>query len=117
MTTADTLRDPRQPMAHEALATKADRLAVAFAGRAAQHDQNDSFVAENYEQLKSEGLIAAAVPQELGGQGAALGEMADVVRRIAHGCGSTALAFSMHTHQVVIPGLALASPATRRAEG
>src|SRR5690606_8418934 len=52
---------------------------------------------------KAEGLIAAAVPKELGGLGAEVGEMADVVRRLAHGCGSTALAFSMHTHQVVIP--------------
>lgn len=103
MTTADVLREPRQPMAHETLATKADRLAEAFSGRAAQHDQDDSFVAENYEQLRAEGLIAAAVPKELGGQGAEVGEMADVVRRIAHGCGSTALAFSMHSHQVVIP--------------
>lgn len=103
MTTADVLREPRQPMAHETLAMKADRLAAAFASRAAQHDECDSFVAENYEQLKAAGLIAAAVPKELGGQGAEVGEMADVVRRIAHGCGSTALAFSMHTHQVVIP--------------
>lgn len=103
MTTADVLREPRQPMAHETLAAKADRLAATFASRAAQHDKDDSFVAENFEQLKAEGLIAAAVPKELGGQGAEVGEMADVVRRIAKGCGSTALAFSMHTHQVVIP--------------
>lgn len=85
------------------LAQRADRLAEDFATRADQHDQGESFVAENYEALKAEGLFAAAVPTELGGEGAEVAEMADVIRRIAHGCSSTALAFSMHTHQVVIP--------------
>jgi len=89
--------------AAETLAARADRLAQDCASRADTHDREESFVAENYERLKAEGLIAAAVPAELGGAGAEVGEMADVVRRLAHGCGSTALAFSMHTHQVVIP--------------
>ncbi|MCY1127166.1 acyl-CoA/acyl-ACP dehydrogenase [Frigidibacter sp. RF13] len=92
-----------QAMGHETLAEKADRLARDCASRAEAHDRDESFVAENYEKLKAEGLISAAVPKELGGLGAEVGEMADVVRRLAHGCGSTALAFSMHTHQVVIP--------------
>ena len=26
-----------------------------------------------------------------------------MLRTLAHGCGSTALAFSMHTHQVAVP--------------
>lgn len=92
-----------QALGHETLAEKADRLAKDCASRAEAHDRDESFVAENYEKLKAEGLISAAVPKELGGLGAEVGEMADVVRRLAHGCGSTALAFSMHTHQVVIP--------------
>jgi alkylation response protein AidB-like acyl-CoA dehydrogenase len=29
--------------------------------------------------------------------------MSDVLRTLAHGCSSTALALSMHTHQVLIP--------------
>ena len=43
------------------------------------------------------------MPSELGGRGAELGELCDMLRTIAHSCGSTALAFSMHTHQVAIP--------------
>ena len=87
----------------DALAQRAERLAADFATRAEAHDREESFVAENYEGLKAEGLISAAVPRERGGGGAEVGEMADVIRRVAHGCSSTALAFSMHTHQVVIP--------------
>ncbi len=74
-----------------------------FASRAAECDDSDRFVAENYKALKEAGLIEAAVPAELGGRGAELGELCDMLRMIAHSCGSTALAFSMHTHQVAIP--------------
>jgi alkylation response protein AidB-like acyl-CoA dehydrogenase len=40
---------------------------------------------------------------ELGGSGATVDELAEMLRTLAHHCGSTALAFSMHTHQVAIP--------------
>jgi alkylation response protein AidB-like acyl-CoA dehydrogenase len=76
------------------------RLAPQFAERAAQVDERDEFVAENYAELKSSGLITAAVPVELGGLGTDHGELCEMLRRIAMACGSTALAFSMHTHQV-----------------
>lgn len=82
---------------------RADRLAKEFERTAAEHDAGDAFVAENYERLKYEGLVTAAVPAELGGGGVELPELADMLRRLAHGCGSTALALSMHSHQVAIP--------------
>jgi alkylation response protein AidB-like acyl-CoA dehydrogenase len=81
----------------------ARELGVEFAKRAAEADENDRFVAENYQALKQAGLVAAGVPQELGGGGAEVAELAEMLREIAHHCGSTALAFSMHTHQVAIP--------------
>ncbi|MET0576686.1 MAG: acyl-CoA dehydrogenase family protein [Mesorhizobium sp.] len=81
----------------------ARELGVEFAKRAAEADENDRFVAENYQALKQQGLVAAGVPQELGGGGAEVAELAEMLREIAHHCGSTALAFSMHTHQVAIP--------------
>lgn len=81
----------------------ARELGTIFAERAATADENDSFVAENYQALKEAGLVEAAVPLELGGGGASIGELADMLRTIAHSCSSTALAFSMHTHQVAIP--------------
>ena len=87
----------------ETLSEKADRLALDFATRADRHDVEGSFVAENYACLKDAGLIEAGVPAELGGGGATVAELADMLRRLAHGCGATALAFAMHTHQVAIP--------------
>ena len=74
-----------------------------IAQRAAAIDDSDSFVAENYALLKEAGLVRAGVPAELGGLGADVAELAAMLKSIAHVCGSTALAFSMHTHQVAIP--------------
>ena len=81
----------------------ARRLAPGFAANAAKADEGDRFVADNYMDLKSAGLVEAAVPVELGGHGAEVAELCDMIRTIAHACGSTGLAFSMHTHQVAIP--------------
>ncbi|WP_051213373.1 acyl-CoA dehydrogenase family protein [Maritalea myrionectae] len=81
----------------------AKTLAESFAGKAQEHDNNDKFVAENYAELKSAGLICAAVPAELGGQGASVRTLCEVLSIISAACGSTGLALAMHTHQVAIP--------------
>ena len=60
-------------------------------------------MADNFATLKSSGLVEAGVPAELGGGGADVDELAAMLRTLAYHCGSTALAFSMHTHQVAIP--------------
>jgi alkylation response protein AidB-like acyl-CoA dehydrogenase len=73
-------------------------LGPAFAARAAGHDANDSFVADNYTELKQRKLFSAGVPAELGGGGASYTELCTLLRQMAHYCGSTALALSMHTH-------------------
>ncbi len=87
----------------ETLAETAARLSADFDTRAAEHDMADSFVAENFACLKEEGLVSAAVPAELGGGGAGPAELADMLRLLGRGCGSTALAFAMHTHLVAVP--------------
>jgi alkylation response protein AidB-like acyl-CoA dehydrogenase len=81
----------------------ARELGPIFAKRAEQTTDEDQFVAENYELLKSSGLVAAGVPAELGGGGASYDELAEMLRTLGYHCGSTGLAFSMHTHQVAIP--------------
>ena len=85
------------------IAAIARRLGEEFATRAATSDEGDRFVSENYQALKGSGLVEAGVPRELGGGGAEVAELADMLRILAHSCSSTALAFSMHTHQVAIP--------------
>ena len=74
-----------------------------FAQRANAATDEDAFVADNFALLKTSGLVEAGVPAELGGGGADVDELAAMLRTLAHHCGSTALAFSMHTHQVAIP--------------
>ncbi|HAP00206.1 MAG TPA: acyl-CoA dehydrogenase [Fibrobacteres bacterium] len=78
----------------------ARELGPLFAERASVHDAEDMFVAENYAMLKERGFFAAGVPQELGGGGASHADLCAIVQEIARHCGSTALAFSMHTHNV-----------------
>jgi alkylation response protein AidB-like acyl-CoA dehydrogenase len=81
----------------------ARRLAPIFAECAAEVDESGRFVEENYALLKEAGLVEAGVPRELGGGGAEVTELAEMLNVLARACGSTALAFSMHTHQVAIP--------------
>jgi len=81
----------------------ASELGPIFAERAEHTPDEDRFVAENYADLRSSGLIEAGVPVELGGSGADVDELAEMLRILARYCGSTALAFAMHTHQVAIP--------------
>jgi len=77
-------------------------LSERFATRIGQLDELDEFVAENYAELKSSGLVAAGVPQALGGHGLELRALCEMLRVLGRGCSSTALAFSMHTHQVAV---------------
>ena len=90
-------------------ASRTDWLAVAedltptLAARAAGHDDDDTFVSDNYADLRRRRVFSAAVPAELGGGGASHAEMCEVLRTLAHGCSSTALALAMHAHQVLIP--------------
>jgi alkylation response protein AidB-like acyl-CoA dehydrogenase len=75
-------------------------LGPVFVTRAGGHDSQDDFVHENYADLKRHRIFSAGVPIELGGGGASHAELCALLRTLAHYCGSTALALSMHTHQV-----------------
>jgi alkylation response protein AidB-like acyl-CoA dehydrogenase len=81
----------------------ADELGPQFAATAEKSDDNDEFVAANYAALKTSGLVEAGVPRELGGGGATVPELMEMLRHMAHHCSSTALAFAMHTHNVATP--------------
>ena len=81
----------------------ARELGPMFARRADETADEDRFVADNFASLKEAGLVEAGVPAELGGGGADVDELAAMLRTLGYHCGSTALAFSMHTHQVAIP--------------
>ena len=79
----------------------AAELGAAIAEHAARHDRDGTFVAEAYELLRSSGYLALAVPEELGGRGATIRQVAMAQRELARHCASTALASVMHHHVVL----------------
>lgn len=82
------------------LTERAAALGPALAAHAARHDAEGTFVTESYDALRAAGLLTAAVPVELGGDGATVRELTALQRELAHHCGSTALASAMHQHVV-----------------
>lgn len=79
-------------------AEQARRLGKEFSRRAADLDQNNEFVAANYDDLRQLRFFSAGIPAELGGGGASFDELTEVTRELGRHCGSTALAYVMHTH-------------------
>jgi alkylation response protein AidB-like acyl-CoA dehydrogenase len=77
-----------------------DELGPRFAERAGDHDNNDTFVFENYAELKEHRFFSAQIPTKLGGGGLLHSEMCDLIRRLGGYCSSTALATSMHQHLI-----------------
>lgn len=77
-------------------------LGPTFAERAARHDRDIAFVAENYRELREHRLFSAGIPEALGGGGASHEALCAVVRVLGSHCGSTGLAFAMHSHPVAV---------------
>jgi acyl-CoA dehydrogenase len=78
----------------------AKQLAEEFRGTAAEYDRTGEFPMANYDRMREAGYLRAAVPEELGGLGAGLAQMAQAQQALARGCASTALAVNMHQFQV-----------------
>jgi alkylation response protein AidB-like acyl-CoA dehydrogenase len=74
----------------------AARHADDFAGRAAQHDRENSFPFENFDAMRASGYTNMPIPTELGGGGASLLDICLAQERLARGDGATALAVNMH---------------------
>jgi alkylation response protein AidB-like acyl-CoA dehydrogenase len=97
---------------HEIMPTDRERELVAWAAelgatisdQSARHDREGTFVAEAYDLLRSSGYLALAVPEELGGRGATIRQVAMAQRELARHCASTALASVMHHHVVLFTG-------------
>ncbi len=79
-----------------------DNLGSLFADRAPLYDQNCEFVQRNYDELKEARFFSLAIPEQLGGGNLSYEEVCATCRQIAHYCGSTALAYAMHTHPVAL---------------
>lgn len=95
-----TLTQPTGATATSTPLARAAELGPRIAAHAARHDLEGTFVSEAYDELRAAGLLRAAVPVELGGDGATIAELTALQRELAHHCGSTALASAMHQHVV-----------------
>jgi alkylation response protein AidB-like acyl-CoA dehydrogenase len=91
--TAPTSGEPR---ASGSLLT--DDMLTRFSARAAKYDQQNSFFAEDFEDLRRAGYLRLAVPAELGGSGFKLAELVREQRRLAYYAPATALAINMHLY-------------------
>ena len=80
----------------------ASELGEKLSANASDHDVNNQFVSENYALLRENQLFKIAIPQELGGGEASFEVTCDVIRELGQHCGSTALAYSMHSHPVAV---------------
>jgi acyl-CoA dehydrogenase len=80
--------------------TVVHQLGPRFAVRAADYDESDRFVADNYVDLKTARMFSAGVPVNFGGGGVSYADLCEIIRILAHSDGSTALALSMHFHLI-----------------
>jgi alkylation response protein AidB-like acyl-CoA dehydrogenase len=71
-------------------------LLARIAGRAARHDREASFPAEDLAELQDAGYLAALVPEALGGWGLTLEAITREQSRLAAAAPATALAVNMH---------------------
>jgi acyl-CoA dehydrogenase len=83
------------------LVQAARRIATEVAARHADAvDRDARFPAEAVAALREAGLLGAAVPRALGGQGASIAEIAGACYELGQGCGNAAMVFAMHQIQV-----------------
>jgi acyl-CoA dehydrogenase len=76
----------------------AAELGAQFSPFAAEHDREGTFVGEAFKVIRDSGYLSLAVPTELGGMGATIGEVAMAQAEMARYDASAALAVSMHLH-------------------
>lgn len=68
--------------------------------RAAWYDRENRFFQEDFDELKEAGYLLMTVPEELGGYGMRLHDVAQQSRRLAYYAPATALACNMHHYWV-----------------
>ena len=66
--------------------------------RAPTYDQKNRFFQEDFDELKATGYLSMAVPEEFGGFGMSLAEVAQKTRELAYHAAPTALALNMHVY-------------------
>ncbi|ROQ40128.1 acyl-CoA dehydrogenase [Frondihabitans sp. PhB188] len=83
------------------LADRARQVAEIAARHVHDVDARARFPREAVDALRSNGLLAAAVPSALGGENATLHDLSEVARILAESCSATGMIFVMHQIQVL----------------
>ena len=84
MTTLTSIKSTESVMQKQNWVEVAKEIGPKFAERAAQHDQEGSFVQENYDEMRQRKLFSARIPLDLGGGGGSHREMCQAIREITH---------------------------------
>ena len=71
------------PVAQPDAPVLSDEVLVRCYERAAQYDRDNTFFAEDFQELRDAGYLTLPVPRELGGRGMTLAEVAREQRRLA----------------------------------
>jgi acyl-CoA dehydrogenase len=82
------------------LLARAQAAAAVAAAHADQVDREGRFPAEAFREIRAQRLLGLLVPNRLGGEGAALGDVVDVCYILGQACGSTGLIYAMHQVKV-----------------
>ena len=82
------------------LMTRAEKVAVVAATHAAAVDAESRFPKEAIDAARAERLLSAAVPPELGGDGASTSDIVDVCYMLGRNCASTAMIYAMHQTKI-----------------
>jgi acyl-CoA dehydrogenase len=96
--TATETRSPTELQDLDRFVGLAAELGAKFSEHAPRHDRDGTFVEEAFAILRESGYLALAVPVELGGMGATIGQVAMAQAEMARHDASAALAVSMHLH-------------------
>ena len=96
------------------MAFLSDELLGEIHSRAARYDAENTFPEGDYDQLRNAGYYAAFVPEEFGGSGLTLSEIAAEQTRLAKAAPGTALGINMHQ---IIVGLGRMLVDAGRSEG
>jgi alkylation response protein AidB-like acyl-CoA dehydrogenase len=75
-----------------------DEILIRCHERAAGYDRDDAFFTEDFQELRDAGYLTLPIPEELGGLGMPMSEVAREQRRLAYYAAPTALALNMHLY-------------------
>ena len=82
------------------LTTRARAVAEVAADRALAVDSAARFPSEAFDVVKAQRLLGIMVPKPLGGEGAGIGDVADVCYQLGQACASTGMIYAMHQIKV-----------------